>query len=98
MIITEEEAKKLWCHQKLNNHPFAGSCLGAQCMAWRWENGEFEVKSTFTEYGSKQTPPDGEGWERTTPEDPSRRVYWERPWKERRMGYCGLAPLPSPKS
>jgi hypothetical protein len=40
MVISEEEAKKKWCHRTMLPQPAKWShCIGSECMAWRWQIG-----------------------------------------------------------
>ena len=44
---TEEEAKKLWCHQ--TRRPHSENCVASGCMAWRW-NGFFDEDGFWERY------------------------------------------------
>jgi hypothetical protein len=41
-VMTEEEAKKKWCPNRIPNATSIktareASCIGSDCMAWRWD-------------------------------------------------------------
>jgi hypothetical protein len=36
MILTEEEARKMWCCGGMNNPSESIRCMTLACMAWRW--------------------------------------------------------------
>ena len=105
MAMTEAEAKTKTCPQSFGvaaeydgngngirqGGPF--SCVGSDCMAWRWKVRDVSSKLS-------KTPVDG--WEHISAEDAMNEYdikgeVWREPDAEaqlRRPGYCGLAGRP----
>lgn len=68
MLVTEEQAKKLWCPWARTSSAVGGSlnrdfkggpdsecrCIASQCMAWHWEGTAEEVG--FCGIANKRSP------------------------------------------
>lgn len=117
MILTEQEARTKQCRvaplTPAVTLGFGGAgsfgtptfhpCAASACMAWDFEDDEFEYRAvdapdTYNAPPLDQfTRPEGEGWEiHGKPFNPSAsgnrwRVHFRRPFGGRRRGFCGLA-------
>lgn len=108
MFLTETEAAARWCPAEGGD-----SCLGSQCMAWRWGEPLRCRLYTATDVETDDVLPIRSPEPRRPRDVPGSWTWhagdlangdppsWNEPQAEavaRRRGYCGLAGAPDPES